>query len=119
MIGATNVGVIEFAPDNNTVVPETCVQAYEIMVAWVWTPFKMEIEPVEPVPFSVTEAPEDTACDTPAFAIGRLIIVGIVWNGVVGIKGKKAVVIVVVELLVERLSVAAVVVAVDIAENLD
>jgi hypothetical protein len=38
----------------------------------------METEPVEPAPFNVTEAPEDTVYDRPAFAIGRLIIVGIV-----------------------------------------
>jgi len=35
MMGAVNVGVIVFAPLINTVVPESCVQAYEIMVAWV------------------------------------------------------------------------------------
>jgi hypothetical protein len=33
MIGATNVGVTVFAPFSDTVVPETCVQAYEIIFA--------------------------------------------------------------------------------------
>ena len=38
----------------------------------------METEPLEPAPFNVTEAPEDTVCDRSAFAIGRLLVAAIV-----------------------------------------